>query len=139
MPQLGFLRLGGSFGCGGSGYGADANLDDILWRERRWNGSTAYAESKPHDAMLAFAIARHWSDVFSNALEPAWVPTKMGGTGAPDDMDQAHLTQSWLAACDDPKAQLYGRGVAGQLRSETEFFECRYNTSRSKDDVLVRA
>src|SRR5215471_16570669 len=33
---------------------ADANLDDILWRKRRWNGSTAYAESKLHDAMLAF-------------------------------------------------------------------------------------
>ena len=35
---------------------ADANLDDILWKRRRWNGSTAYAESKLHDAMLAFAV-----------------------------------------------------------------------------------
>ena len=39
---------------------ANANLDDILWKKRRWNGSTAYAESKLHDAMLAFAIARRW-------------------------------------------------------------------------------
>jgi hypothetical protein len=23
---------------------AHANLDDIRWRKRRWNGSTAYAE-----------------------------------------------------------------------------------------------
>src|SRR3984957_2447145 len=82
---------------------ADANLDDILWTKRRWNGSTAYAESKLHDAMLAFAIARRWPDVFSNALEPGWVPTKMGGPGAPDDMNQAHLTQAWLAG--DPNAQ----------------------------------
>ena len=37
---------------------ADANLDDILWARRRWNGSTAYAESKLHDTILAFAIAR---------------------------------------------------------------------------------
>ncbi|WP_269766075.1 hypothetical protein [Burkholderia ubonensis] len=37
---------------------ADANLDDIFWRKRRWNGSEAYAESKRHDAMLAFAVAR---------------------------------------------------------------------------------
>ncbi len=37
---------------------ADAHLDDILWHKRRWNGSTAYAESKLHDAMLAFAVAR---------------------------------------------------------------------------------
>ena len=48
--------------------------------------------------MLAFAIERRWPDVFANSLEPGWVPTKMGGRGAPDDMDQAHRTQAWLAA-----------------------------------------
>jgi len=88
---------------------ADANLDDILRKKRRWNGSAAYAESKLHDAMLAFAIARRWRGVFSNSLEPGWVPTKMGGPGAPDDMDQAHLTQAWLAAGDDPKADVTGQ------------------------------
>lgn len=87
---------------------ADANLDDILWKKRRWNGSEAYAESKLHDAMLAFAIARRWKDVFSNSLEPGWVPTRMGGPSAPDDMTQAHLTQAWLAAGDDPKANVTG-------------------------------
>jgi NAD(P)-dependent dehydrogenase (short-subunit alcohol dehydrogenase family) len=87
---------------------ADANLDDILWKKRRWNGSTAYAESKLHDAMLAFALARRWPDVLSNALEPGWVPTKMGGVGAPDDMGQAHLTQVWLAASDDLEANVTG-------------------------------
>ena len=88
---------------------ADANLDDIRWKKRRWNGSTAYAESKLHDAMLAFAVARRWSDVLSNSLEPGWVPTKMGGAGAPDDMDQAHLTQAWLAASDEPQAKVTGQ------------------------------
>jgi NAD(P)-dependent dehydrogenase (short-subunit alcohol dehydrogenase family) len=87
---------------------ADANLDDILWRKRSWNGSTAYAESKLHDAMLAFAVARRWPQVLSNALEPGWVPTKMGGAGAPDDLDQAHLTQAWLAVGDDPEARKSG-------------------------------
>ena len=87
---------------------AEANLDDILWKKRRWNGSQAYAESKLHDAMLAFAIARRWPDVFSNSLEPGWVPTRMGGPGAPDDMNQAHLTQAWLAAGEDPKADVTG-------------------------------
>ena len=88
---------------------ADANLDDILWRQRRWNGSDAYAESKLHDAMLAFAIAHRWPDVSSNALEPGWVPTRMGGPAAPDDMDQAHRTQVWLAAGDDSKALVTGQ------------------------------
>jgi NAD(P)-dependent dehydrogenase (short-subunit alcohol dehydrogenase family) len=87
---------------------ADANLDDILWRKWRWNGLEAYAESKLHDVRLAFSIARRWSNFLSNSLEPGWVPTKMGGPGAPDDMDQAHLTQAWLAAGDDPKANVTG-------------------------------
>ena len=88
---------------------AGANLEDILWTKRRWNGSAAYAESKLHDAMLAFAVARRWPNVLSNSLEPGWVPTKMGGAGAPDDMDQAHRTQAWLAASDEPEAQVTGR------------------------------
>ncbi|HHL4077843.1 SDR family oxidoreductase [Burkholderia sola] len=87
---------------------AQANLDDVLWRKRRWNGSEAYAESKLHDAMLAFSVARRWTDVRVNSLEPGWVPTKMGGAGAPDDMDQAHRTQVWLAAGDDPRADVTG-------------------------------
>ena len=87
---------------------AQANLDDILWRKRRWSGSDAYAESKLHDALLAFAIARLWPDVWANSLEPGWVPTKMGGAGAPDDMSQAHRTQVWLAAGDDPRADVTG-------------------------------
>jgi NAD(P)-dependent dehydrogenase (short-subunit alcohol dehydrogenase family) len=87
---------------------AEANLNDLLWRERRWNGSTAYAESKLHDAMLAFAMARRWPGVLSNALEPGWVPTRMGGPAAPDDMDQAHRTQAWLAASDEPGARVSG-------------------------------
>lgn len=88
---------------------ADANLDDLLWSKRRWNGSTAYAESKLHDTLLAFAVARRWPDVLSNSLEPGWVPTRMGGEGAPDDMDQAHRTQAWLAASDEPAAKVTGR------------------------------
>jgi NAD(P)-dependent dehydrogenase (short-subunit alcohol dehydrogenase family) len=87
----------------------DANLEDILWKQRRWDGAAAYAESKLHDTMLAFAVARRWPNVSSNALEPGWVPTKMGGAGAPDDMGQAHLTQAWLASGSDPRSQVSGK------------------------------
>jgi NAD(P)-dependent dehydrogenase (short-subunit alcohol dehydrogenase family) len=92
----------------GMHHGVDANLNDLRWKQRRWDGSQAYAESKLHDVLLAFAIARRWSGVMSNALEPGWVPTRMGGPSAPDDLDQAHLTQAWLAAGDDPGAQVSG-------------------------------
>jgi len=46
--------------------------------------------------------------VLSNALEPGWVATRMGGPSAPDDMDQAHRTQAWLAVSDDAAAKASG-------------------------------
>ena len=87
---------------------AHGNLDDILWRKRRWDGSSAYAESKLHDVLLAFAVARLWPNVLSNAVTPGWVATKMGGAGAPDDIAQAHLTEAWLASSDEPTAKATG-------------------------------
>ncbi|MGH3297034.1 MAG: hypothetical protein ACRDP7_35090 [Trebonia sp.] len=64
----------------------------------------AYSDSKLFDLVLAFAVARYWPDVLSNAVEPGWVPTKMGGPGAPDDLSLAPVTQAWLAVSDDPAA-----------------------------------
>jgi NAD(P)-dependent dehydrogenase (short-subunit alcohol dehydrogenase family) len=86
-----------------------AKLSDLTWEKRTWAGSTAYAESKLYDVLLAFAIARRWPDVFSNTLEPGWVPTRMGGPGAPDDINQAHLTQAWLAVSNEPAAMVTGQ------------------------------
>ncbi|WNL44418.1 SDR family NAD(P)-dependent oxidoreductase [Dyella sp. BiH032] len=87
---------------------AQPHLDDVAWTRRRWDGLAAYSESKLHDVMLAFAVARRWPDVYANAVEPGWVATKMGGPGAPDDLDQAHRTQVWLAAGEDPAADVSG-------------------------------
>jgi NAD(P)-dependent dehydrogenase (short-subunit alcohol dehydrogenase family) len=102
----------------GMHHGADPGLDDLTWSRRAWNGSRAYAESKLHDVILAFAVARRWQDVLSNALEPGWVPTKMGGPGAPDDMDAAPRTQVWLATSDEPAAKVTG-GYFYHLRPRT--------------------
>jgi NAD(P)-dependent dehydrogenase (short-subunit alcohol dehydrogenase family) len=89
--------------------GGDASLDDLQWSHRRWNGSQAYADTKFHDVLLAFGVARRWPDVLSNAVTPGWVPTRMGGPGAPDDLDQAHRTQAWLAVSNDRAARVTGR------------------------------
>ena len=88
--------------------GGDASLEDLQWEHRRWNASQAYADTKLHDVLLAFGVARRWPDVLSNALEPGWVPTRMGGPGAPGDLSRAHVTQAWLATSDDPAAQVTG-------------------------------
>ena len=84
------------------------SLRDIDWTERRWNAARAYSESKLHMAALALAVARAWPQVLSNAVDPGWVPTRMGGAGAPDDLEMGHLTQTWLAVSHDPDATVSG-------------------------------
>ncbi|HZS19532.1 MAG TPA: SDR family NAD(P)-dependent oxidoreductase [Pseudonocardiaceae bacterium] len=86
----------------------EPRLDDLQWTARPWNGAQAYADSKLYDVMLAFGIARRWSDVLSNALEPGWVATKMGGPSAPDNLALGSVTQAWLAVSDDPAATVTG-------------------------------
>jgi hypothetical protein len=64
------------------------------------------------------AVARLWTDVLSNAVDPGWVPTRMGGPGAPDDLRLGHLTQEWLATSEDPAAQTSGGYWHHQRRTE---------------------
>lgn len=86
----------------------DAKLDDLLWERQTWRGNRAYSDTKLHDVLLAFAFARLWPEVLSNAMEPGWVPTKMSGPHASGDLDQGHRTQVWLATSDDPAALVTG-------------------------------
>ena len=94
----------------------DPSLKDLTWSERKWNSSSAYADSKLYDVMLAFAVARKWPDVLSNAVDPGWVPTKMGGPNATDDLDAGAETQVWLATSDDPEAMVSGEYFYHQKR-----------------------
>jgi NAD(P)-dependent dehydrogenase (short-subunit alcohol dehydrogenase family) len=88
--------------------GGDPDLSDLQWKRRRWNGTQAYSDSKLFDAVLAFALAHRWPAVRSNAVDPGWVATKMGGPGAPDNLDLGSETQAWLAVSQDPAAMVSG-------------------------------
>jgi NAD(P)-dependent dehydrogenase (short-subunit alcohol dehydrogenase family) len=85
------------------------SLTDIDWTRRPWDTAKAYAESKLQVAALAFALARRWPDVLSNAVDPGWVRTRMGGPEAPVDLDTGQRTQTWLAASNEPEALVSGR------------------------------
>jgi NAD(P)-dependent dehydrogenase (short-subunit alcohol dehydrogenase family) len=80
----------------------DASLNDL-------EGSNDYADSKLHNVILAFAVARKWPDVLSNAVDPGWAATKMGGRGAPVSVEEGARTQVWLAASQDKEALVSGR------------------------------
>jgi NAD(P)-dependent dehydrogenase (short-subunit alcohol dehydrogenase family) len=75
----------------------------------RENAQISYSDSKLHVVMLSMAVARKWPEVFSNSVDPGWVPTKMGGRGAPDDLQKGYETQTWLAVSNDDKARVSGR------------------------------
>ena len=96
-----------SSGLHHAGAGA-GSLRDIDWTSRPWNAAQAYAESKLHLTALALTLARAWPDVLSNAVDPGWVPTRMGGPSATGDLQMGHLTQTWLAASHDPAATVSG-------------------------------
>lgn len=86
-----------------------------------WAGQApdvSYSDSKLYVTAFAAYIARLWPDVLSNAVDPGWVPTKMGGPGAPDDLRLGHLTQEWLATSEDPEALTSG-GYWHHLRRRT--------------------
>ena len=89
--------------------GGDPDLRDLHLGQKRSNGSQAYANSKLFDVVLAFAVARLWPRVLSNAVDPGWVPTKMGGPSASDDLEQGVATQVWLAVSDERAAKVSGR------------------------------
>jgi NAD(P)-dependent dehydrogenase (short-subunit alcohol dehydrogenase family) len=81
------------------------NLDILSYDTGRFS----YSDSKLHDLILSMAVARKWTDVYSNAVDPGWVPTKMGGPGAPDNLEKGFQTQAWLAVSSDDEAKVSGR------------------------------
>jgi NAD(P)-dependent dehydrogenase (short-subunit alcohol dehydrogenase family) len=88
-----------------------------------------YSDSKLHILMLSKAVARKWADVYSNTVNPGWVPTKMGGLGAPDDLKKGYETQVWLATSNDENARVSGHYFHHQKKTA-------YNPEA--DDILLQ-
>ncbi|MEV1003181.1 SDR family NAD(P)-dependent oxidoreductase [Nonomuraea sp. NPDC050202] len=81
------------------------SLAGVDWRGR---SAGSYADSKLFVTTLAAAVARLRPGLLSNAVDPGWVPTRMGGPDAPDDLELGHQTQEWLASSDEPEALTSG-------------------------------
>lgn len=94
-------------------------------------GSITYSDSKLHVVLLAKAVARKWQGVYANALDPGWVPTKMGGSGAPGNLEKGYQTQVWLAISNDEEAKVSGRYFYHQK-------EKNHHTAANDADVQER-
>jgi NAD(P)-dependent dehydrogenase (short-subunit alcohol dehydrogenase family) len=89
----------------------------------------SYSDSKLYVLMLCMAVARKWPAVYANAVDPGWVPTKMGGYSAPDDLQKGYETQIWLAVSNDSSAKVSGRYFHHRT-------ERRYNPQAS--DIMLQ-
>lgn len=85
--------------------GGDTQLTDLTDGTLR----STYSDTKLHDLILTMAVARLWPDVYANAVHPGWVPTKMGGNAAPDNLEKGFQTQCWLVVSDDAAVKVSGR------------------------------
>ena len=83
--------------------------DPALARTLAGKRSIDYADSKLFVLLFAKAFARRWPDAYVNVVDPGWVPTKMGGRNAPDDLAKGVETQAWLAVSTDREARVSGR------------------------------
>ncbi|WP_144723575.1 SDR family NAD(P)-dependent oxidoreductase [Cellulosimicrobium sp. TH-20] len=74
-------------------------------------GRVSYCDSKLYVTAFAFALAHRWPQMLAHAVDPGWVPTRMGGRSAPDSLTEGHRTQEWLATADqaeiDPRSGAY--------------------------------
>jgi len=86
----------------------ELTLEDLQWERREWDGMQAYSDSKLHDVMLAFAVARLWPGTLTTAVDPGWIKTRLGGPHAWDEVDDGAATQVWLATSDEPGARVTG-------------------------------
>jgi len=96
-----------------SGLEADgrANLVDLQWTNRLWDGMQAYSDSKLYDSMLAFEVAATNPDIIVNSVDPGWIKTELGGPQAPDPVELGADTQVWLATADEPITLASGQYV----------------------------
>lgn len=114
----------------------EARLDDLQFEHRPWDGMQAYSDSKLWDVVLAFAVARHRPGTLSNAVDPGWIKTRMGGPAASDELPEGAETQVWLATSDDPAATVTGRYL--YRRQERRANPAAYDVER-QEQLLATA
>ena len=96
--------------------GAQLSLEKLVSN----SPNISYADTKLQILTLAKAVAAQWKDVQVNAITPGWIPTKMGGESAPDDLRLGYSTLVWLAEANDKEAQVTN-GYFFQSRPENNY------------------
>lgn len=92
------VYLSSSMHRGGNAFESELNLQEVN-----------YSDSKLYLTTLMRVFAQQNPELYINAVDPGWVPTKMGGKGAPDDLRKGYETQVWLATGQDREVLVSGK------------------------------
>lgn len=92
------IYLSSSMHRGGKAFNGNFNIQKI-----------SYSDSKLYVMALMRAFARQNPKLYVNAVDPGWVPTKMGGRSAPDNLQKGYETQAWLATSQDKEVLVSGK------------------------------
>ena len=103
-PPRRSIYLSSSMHSSGSTELGDAAGFDVQGRRR------PYEDSKLYVTTLAMTVAARRPDMLSHAVDPGWVPTRMGGAGATDSIAEGHFTQEWLSTADETEIVPRTRG-----------------------------
>ncbi|KAI0469614.1 short chain dehydrogenase [Xylaria cf. heliscus] len=116
-----------------SHWGGSTNLEDFGWRERheagRFRDGSAYADTKLYNTMFGYAFARQFASrgVTAHSVDPGWVPTKMGGAGAPGDIHEAERLYIMLAEgsgeAEEKNGCFWENGTRGPAQAKKDAYD----------------
>ena len=95
----------------------------------------SYSGSKLAVMILTEYFARIWPKVITNAVDPGWVPTRMGGPAANDDLHGGYSSQLWLATSNDFRALKSG-DCYYHLRHEN--YDSRANSTQIQTELVAK-
>lgn len=81
--------------------GAALNIENL-------DSTVDYSGSKLALLLFMKYVSDNWTGTIVNAVDPGWVPTRMGGAAANDDLKQGYESQVWLASSNDTQAKKSG-------------------------------
>ncbi|MDD0851534.1 SDR family NAD(P)-dependent oxidoreductase [Halobacteriovorax sp. GB3] len=90
-------------------YQGHFDLSNLQFEKKLWNSGQAYNDSKLLLTMLAKSFSFEFKESFVNAVDPGWVPTRMGGKSATDDLKKGFETQVWLCSDKDLSCRITGK------------------------------
>ncbi|TSO25530.1 SDR family NAD(P)-dependent oxidoreductase [Lactobacillus sp. LL6] len=108
--------------------GAQLDIDHI-------EDSLDYSASKLAVMLLMKRFARAFDNTAVNAVDPGWVPTRMGGSAANDDLEEGYLGQVWLSQSDDSLTQESGNCF---YHRQLEKYDQRVDDKKLQDDLCEK-